>query len=143
MSGQTLTKAHIVDAIYKKTDRNRAEIKDLVESTLDLMKQAIKKDHAMLVSGVRQIRGLRQELAPGPQPADQREHHLAAAQGCGVPPVAEVPRRAQSAGINACGHWAFSSSRALRAAARSWKGPACTRWNTACPCSTRTTRASA
>ena len=45
------TKAHIVDAIYKKTDRNRAEIKDLVESTLELMKQAIKKDHAMLVSG--------------------------------------------------------------------------------------------
>jgi len=51
MSGQTLTNAHIVYAIYKKTDRNRAEIKDLVESTLDLMKQAIKKDHAMLVSG--------------------------------------------------------------------------------------------
>ncbi len=51
MSGQTLTKAHIVDAIYKKTDRNRADIKDLVEATLDLMKQAIKKDHAMLVSG--------------------------------------------------------------------------------------------
>ncbi len=51
MSGQTLTKAGIVDYIYEKTDKNRAEIKDLVEMVLDLMKQSIKKDHALLVSG--------------------------------------------------------------------------------------------
>lgn len=51
MSGKTLTKAEIVDAIYEKTDRNRAEVKGVVESLLKLMKQAIKKDHALLVSG--------------------------------------------------------------------------------------------
>ncbi|HMM38653.1 MULTISPECIES: integration host factor subunit alpha [Desulfovibrio] len=51
MSGQTLTKAGIVDYIYEKTDKNRAEIKELVEVVLDLMKQSIKKDHALLVSG--------------------------------------------------------------------------------------------
>ncbi len=51
MSSKTLTKSDIVDAIYKKTDHNRAEIKDLVESALELMKKAIKKDNAMLVSG--------------------------------------------------------------------------------------------
>jgi integration host factor subunit alpha len=51
MSGKTLTKAEIVDAIYEKTDRNRAEVKGVVESLLRLMKQAIKKDHALLVSG--------------------------------------------------------------------------------------------
>ncbi|WP_319763415.1 integration host factor subunit alpha [Maridesulfovibrio sp.] len=50
-TGNTLTKASVVDYIYEKTDRNRAEIKELVESILDLMKQAVKRDHAMLISG--------------------------------------------------------------------------------------------
>jgi len=47
----TLTKAGIVDYIYERTDKNRAEIKDLVESILDIMKSAVKKDHALLISG--------------------------------------------------------------------------------------------
>ncbi|WFS62912.1 MULTISPECIES: integration host factor subunit alpha [Desulfovibrionaceae] len=47
----TLTKAGIVDYIYERTDKNRAEIKDLVETILEIMKTAIKKDHALLVSG--------------------------------------------------------------------------------------------
>lgn len=47
----TLTKAGIVDYIYEKTDKNRAEIKELVETILDIMKKAVKKDHALLVSG--------------------------------------------------------------------------------------------
>ncbi len=51
MRAETLTKAKIVDAIYEKTDRNRSEVKDIVESLLDIMKQAIKKDHALLISG--------------------------------------------------------------------------------------------
>ena len=51
MNDKTLTKADIVDAIYEKVDRNRSEIKDIVESLLKIMKQAIKKDHALLISG--------------------------------------------------------------------------------------------
>ena len=51
MSGKTLTKADIVDAIYEKTDRNRAEVKGWVESLLDIMKQSVKKDHSLLISG--------------------------------------------------------------------------------------------
>ena len=51
MSKMTLTKVQLVDAIYTKTGHNRVESKDLVENILDLMKQAIKKDDAMLVSG--------------------------------------------------------------------------------------------
>lgn len=47
----TLTKAGIVDYIYERTDKNRAEIKDLVEDILDIMKTAVKKDHALLISG--------------------------------------------------------------------------------------------
>ncbi|MBN2141656.1 MAG: integration host factor subunit alpha [Desulfovibrionaceae bacterium] len=51
MSGQTLTKAGIVDYLYEKTDKNRAEIKEMVETILEIMKQAVKNDHALLVSG--------------------------------------------------------------------------------------------
>lgn len=51
MSGKTLTKADIVDAIYEKNDRNRAEVKNVVETLLQIMKQAVKKDHALLISG--------------------------------------------------------------------------------------------
>ncbi|MCL1890300.1 MAG: integration host factor subunit alpha [Desulfovibrionaceae bacterium] len=51
MSEKTLTKADIVDAIYEKVDRNRLEMKGIVESMLKIMKQAIKKDHALLISG--------------------------------------------------------------------------------------------
>lgn len=47
----TLTKAGIVDYIYERTDKNRAEIKDLVETILEVMKSAVKKDHALLISG--------------------------------------------------------------------------------------------
>ncbi|MBG0791024.1 MAG: integration host factor subunit alpha [Desulfovibrionaceae bacterium] len=47
----TLTKAGIVDYIYERTDKNRAEIKDLVETILEIMKNAVKKDHALLISG--------------------------------------------------------------------------------------------
>jgi len=51
MSGKTLTKADIVDYIYEKTEKNRAEVKVLVDNLLDIMKQAIKKDNSLLVSG--------------------------------------------------------------------------------------------
>lgn len=51
MSGKTLTKADIVDYIYEKTEKNRAEVKVLVDSLLDIMKQSIKKDNALLISG--------------------------------------------------------------------------------------------
>jgi len=48
---KALTKADIVEAIYEQTDRNRAEVKTLVESLLQIMKRAIKKDHSLLISG--------------------------------------------------------------------------------------------
>jgi integration host factor subunit alpha len=49
--GKTLTKAEIVDAIYEQTKRSRAEVKGHVESLLGIMKQSVKRDHALLVSG--------------------------------------------------------------------------------------------
>ena len=51
MSERTLTKADIVDAVYEKVNRNRIEMKAIVESMLSIMKLAIKKDHALLISG--------------------------------------------------------------------------------------------
>ena len=39
MSGRTLTKADIIDYVYDKTDKKRSEIKVLVDSLLDIMKE--------------------------------------------------------------------------------------------------------
>lgn len=51
MSQDTLTKADIVEEIYEKSDRNRAEVKKQVEDLLSIMKQSIKKDYSLLISG--------------------------------------------------------------------------------------------
>ncbi len=48
---KALTKADIVEAVYEKTERNRSEVKQIIENLLVLMKQSIKKDHSLLVSG--------------------------------------------------------------------------------------------
>ncbi len=48
---KALTKAEIVEAVYEKTDKNRAEVKQIVENLLHIMKQSVKKDHALLLSG--------------------------------------------------------------------------------------------
>lgn len=66
--GQTLTKAGIVDYIYERTDRNRAEIKDLVENILELMKESIKNDHALLVSGFGKFEAYHKKARKGRNP---------------------------------------------------------------------------
>lgn len=48
---KTLTKADIVESIYEETDKNRLDAKSAVEKLLEIMKGAIKKDHALLISG--------------------------------------------------------------------------------------------
>lgn len=48
---RTLTKADIVEAIYEETGINRLDAKNNVEKLLEIMKMAIKKDHALLISG--------------------------------------------------------------------------------------------
>ncbi|SIN92599.1 integration host factor subunit alpha [Halodesulfovibrio marinisediminis] len=68
MEGKTLTKADIVDSIYEKTDRNRAEVKNLVESLLDIMKTAIKKDHALLISGFGKLEAYDKKARKGRNP---------------------------------------------------------------------------
>ena len=65
---KTLTKADIVEAIYEKTDKNRAEVKKLVEKLLTIMKQAVKKDHTLLVSGFGKFEAYDKDARKGRNP---------------------------------------------------------------------------
>ena len=51
MSEKTLTKADIVEKTYEKTNRNRSEVKNQVEEMLKIIKEAIKEDYSLLISG--------------------------------------------------------------------------------------------
>ena len=65
---KTLTKADIVEAIYEKTDKNRAEVKKLVEKLLTIMKQAVKKDSTLLVSGFGKFEAYDKDARKGRNP---------------------------------------------------------------------------
>jgi len=65
---KTLTKADIVEAIYEKTDKNRAEVKKLIEKLLTIMKQAIKKDHTLLISGFGKFEAYDKDARKGRNP---------------------------------------------------------------------------
>ncbi|GAB7081909.1 integration host factor subunit alpha [Megalodesulfovibrio paquesii] len=68
MSEKTLTKADIVDAIYEKTHRNRSEVKAIVDSMIEIMKRAIQKDHALLVSGFGKFEAYAKQSRTGRNP---------------------------------------------------------------------------
>ena len=65
---KTLTKADIVAAIYEKTDKNRSDVKKLVEKLLDIMKQAVKKDHSLLLSGFGKFEAYDKDARKGRNP---------------------------------------------------------------------------
>lgn len=65
---RALTKADIVEAIYEKTDRNRADVKNTVETLLTIMKQSIKKDHALLISGFGKFEAYDKQARKGRNP---------------------------------------------------------------------------
>ncbi|GHU99095.1 hypothetical protein AGMMS50248_06680 [Deltaproteobacteria bacterium] len=48
---KTLTKADIVEDIYEEIDKNHADVKNVIENLLEIMKNTIKKDRALLISG--------------------------------------------------------------------------------------------
>ncbi|MFW6323652.1 MAG: integration host factor subunit alpha [Desulfovibrionales bacterium] len=68
MSGKTLTKADIVDQIYEQTDRNRAEVKNQVEILLKTMKDAIKEDQSLLISGFGKFESYEKKARKGRNP---------------------------------------------------------------------------
>ena len=65
---RALTKADIVEAIYEKTDRSRAEVKDTVEVLLNIMKQSIKEDNALLISGFGKFEAYGKDARKGRNP---------------------------------------------------------------------------
>lgn len=65
---KALTKADIVEAIYTQTEYNRAEVKAIVEKLLALMKQSIKKDHALLLSGFGKFEAYSKQARKGRNP---------------------------------------------------------------------------
>lgn len=65
---KTLTKAEIVDAIYEQVEMNRAEIKSHVESLLGIMKDAIKRDHNLLISGFGKFEAYEKNARKGRNP---------------------------------------------------------------------------
>ena len=65
---KTLTKADIVDSIYEKNNKNRAEVKNHVEALISTMKEAIKKDHSLLISGFGKFKKKKKKARKGRNP---------------------------------------------------------------------------
>lgn len=68
MSDKTLTKADILDVIYEKTGKSRSDVKKLIESLLRLSKQAIKKEHSLLISGLGKFEAYEKKARKGRNP---------------------------------------------------------------------------
>lgn len=64
----TLTKADIVYDVLDKTDSTRVEVKKHVESLLAIMKSAIKKDNALLISGFGKFEAYAKKARKGRNP---------------------------------------------------------------------------
>lgn len=64
----TLTKAEIIDNIYEQSHRNRAEVKIQVEALLDIMREAIKKDYSLLISGFGKFEAYEKQARKGRNP---------------------------------------------------------------------------
>jgi len=64
----TLTKADIIDEIYERTDRTRGEVRRHVEALLAIMKTAIVRDHALLISGFGKFEAYAKEARKGRNP---------------------------------------------------------------------------
>ena len=70
-----LTKADIVEALYRDSelDMNRADVKNIVEEAIALMKKAIKDDGALLLSGFGKFEsyGKNERRGRNPQTAEE------------------------------------------------------------------------
>ena len=59
-----LTKADIVGTIYVKSDKNRSEVKKQVKNLLTIMKQSVKKDSNLLISGFGKLEAYAKKSGP-------------------------------------------------------------------------------
>lgn len=65
---KTITKADIVEAIYEESSRNRVDVKAVVEKLLDIMKQSIRKDGTLLLSGFGKFESYKKAARKGRNP---------------------------------------------------------------------------
>jgi len=72
MSGRTLTKADIIDYVYNKSDKSRYEVKGIVEGLLQIMKDAIKNENSLLLSGFGKFESYAKEARKGRNPHTSR-----------------------------------------------------------------------
>ncbi len=68
MNDKTLTKADLVDVLHEQSPRSRTEVKNIVEALLRLMKQGIKKDHSLMVSGFGKFEAYAKKARKGRNP---------------------------------------------------------------------------
>jgi integration host factor subunit alpha len=66
---KTLNKAAIAGAIYEGTDCTRPEAKKIADTLLATMKAAIKRDHALLISGFGKFEAYAKKARRGRNPA--------------------------------------------------------------------------
>ena len=69
---ETLTKAEIVNEIYLKTTRNRAEIKRIVEQLITIMKDVIRQEGSLLISGFGKFSAHKKHSRKGRNPQTDR-----------------------------------------------------------------------
>ena len=77
MSQNTLTKADLVEQIHEKTQRNRSEVKNQVEDLLSVMKEAIKQDYSLLISGFGKFEAYDKKARRGRNPQTEEAITLA------------------------------------------------------------------
>ncbi len=65
----TLTKADIIDEVHERTERTRGEARKHVEFLLAIMKTAIVRDHALLISGFGKFEAYAKKARKGRNPA--------------------------------------------------------------------------
>lgn len=68
MDKNTLTKADIIERVYDNSSRNRSIVKKQVEDLLGIMKDAIKKDYSLLISGFGKFEAYDKQARKGRNP---------------------------------------------------------------------------
>jgi histidine triad (HIT) family protein len=123
MSGKTLTKADIVDYIYEKTERNRAEVKVLVDHLLDIMKQSNKKDDSLLVSGFGKFEAYHKRARKGRNPRRTKHRCCRRARWWSsplqkVPSPSSIPNRVRRRGFHSRAGGSFGDDEGPRKSRR-------------------------
>ena len=64
----TLTRADLIERFYENTSKTRVECKDILENLLALMRNAVKKDHKLLLSGFGSFEAYHKQARRGRNP---------------------------------------------------------------------------